>query len=115
PVPVDRNRHVVVMSFLPGTNLSRCTPGNPGALLGAILLQVREAWRRGVVHGDLSEFNVMVEGDRPFLIDWPQWVEADHPNAGETMERDLRVILAHFSRKYGIEYPLPRALAEVTG
>ncbi len=115
PVPVERNRHVVVMSFIPGTNLSRCTLEHPGTALDAILLQVREAYRLGVIHADLSEFNVMVDGGRCFLIDWPQWVEASHPNAGETLERDLRVLLLHFSRKYGIEYPLRRALSEVTG
>jgi RIO kinase 2 len=115
PVPVERNRHVVVMSFLPGVNLSRCTPDDPAAMLDAILRQVKEAYRLGVIHGDLSEFNVMVDGDRCFLIDWPQWVETGHPNAGETLERDLRVLLSHFSRKYGIEEPLDRVLAEVTG
>jgi RIO kinase 2 len=115
PVPVERNRHVVVMSFITGMNLSRCTVENPEAMLDAILVQVREAYRLGVIHADLSEFNVMVDGERCFLIDWPQWLEAGHPNAGETLERDLRVILLHFSRKYGIEYPLPRALTEVTG
>ena len=83
-------------------------------MLEAILGQVREAYRLGVIHGDLSEFNVMVDGDLPYLIDWPQWVETDHPNAGETLERDLRVILTYFARKYGIEYPADRALAEVT-
>jgi RIO kinase 2 len=114
PLPVDRNRHVVVMSFLPGANLSRCTPEDPEALLGTILRQVREAYRLGVIHGDLSEFNIMVDGERCFFIDLPQWVETDHPNAMETLERDLRVILAHFARKHGIEYPLDRALAEVT-
>jgi RIO kinase 2 len=115
PVPVERNRHVVVMSFVPGVNLSRCAPGDPEGMLDAILRQVREAYRLGVIHGDLSEFNVMVDGHRCFLIDWPQWVEASHPNAREVLERDLRVILLHFARKYGIERPLARALAEVTG
>jgi RIO kinase 2 len=114
PLPVERNRHVVVMSFLSGTNLSRCTPEDPPAMLEAVLHQVREAYRLGVIHGDLSEFNVMVDGDRPFLIDWPQWVETGHPNAGETLERDLRILLSHFARKYGMEYSLDRALAEVT-
>jgi RIO kinase 2 len=84
-------------------------------MLGAILDEVREAYRLGVIHGDLSEFNVMVDGNRCALIDWPQWVETGHPNAGETLERDLRVILLHFARKYGIQFPLPRALSEVTG
>jgi RIO kinase 2 len=115
PLPVDRNRHVVVMSLIPGVNLFRCTLEDPGTMLASILLQVREAYRLGVIHADLSEFNVMVDGDRCFLIDWPQWMERDHPNAGEILERDLRVLLLYFSRKYGIEYPISRALGEVTG
>jgi RIO kinase 2 len=115
PVPVGRNRHVVVMSFLPGDILSRCTLEHPAAMLDAILLQVREAYRLGVIHADLSEYNVMIDGNRCFLIDWPQWMETSHPNAGETLERDLRVILLSFARKYGVEYPLPQAISEVTG
>ncbi|MDD1667194.1 MAG: phosphotransferase [Methanomicrobiales archaeon] len=115
PVPVERNRHVVVMSFVHGMILSKCTPEDPPAVLATILRHVKEAYRLGVIHGDLSEFNVMVEGDRCVLIDWPQWVETDHPNAGETLERDLRVVLGYFERKFGIGYPLDRALAEVTG
>jgi RIO kinase 2 len=115
PVPVERNRHVVVMSFLSGVNLFRCHLRDPGQVLDAILGQVREAYRLGVIHADLSEYNVMMDGERCFLIDWPQWMEAGHPNAGETLERDLRVILHYFSRKYGVKYPLARALSEVTG
>jgi RIO-like serine/threonine protein kinase len=42
-------------------------------------------------------------------------MEVSHQNAGEILERDLRVILDYFTRKYGIEYPLSRALGEVTG
>jgi RIO kinase 2 len=103
------------MSFIPGVNLSRCTLEDPGGMLDAILRHVREAYRLGVVHADLSEFNVMVDGDRCFLIDWPQWVEAGHPNAAETLERDLRVLLSYFARRYGIHVPLARALSEVTG
>jgi RIO kinase 2 len=115
PIPVERNRHVVVMSFVSGVNLSRCTPEDPPAMLDSILRHVKEAYRLGVIHGDLSEFNVMVDGDRCILIDWPQWVETDHPNAGETLERDLRIILGYFARKFGIEEPLDRAISGVTG
>jgi RIO kinase 2 len=115
PVPIERNRHVVVMSLIPGEILSRCAPEDPRAMLDAILLQVREAYRLGVIHADLSEFNVMVDGERCYLIDWPQWMETTHQNAGEILERDLKVILDYFTRKFGIEYPLARALGEVTG
>lgn len=36
----------------------------------------------GVIHGDFNEFNIMLtEGDKPIIIDFPQLVSVDHPNA----------------------------------
>ena len=36
----------------------------------------------GVVHGDLSDFNVLVSGDEPVIIDFPQSVDsASNTNA----------------------------------
>jgi RIO kinase 1 len=56
---------------------------------------------RGVVHGDLSEFNVLVDPDGPVIIDLPQAVNAAGNNAAFAMlERDvnnLRSSLARFA------------------
>jgi len=111
PLPIDQNRHVVAMSFVPGVNLSRATLEEPQIILDEILDNVREAYRLGIVHGDLSEFNVMVDERQCWLIDWPQWVETAHPNAGEILARDIENILQYFKRKYGIEYAFDEALA----
>ena len=113
PLPIDQNRHVVAMSFVPGVNLSRAALADPEMILDEILDNVREAYRLGIVHGDLSEFNVMVDEGQCWLIDWPQWVETAHPNAGEILTRDIENILQYFKRKYGLEYACDEALARV--
>ncbi len=113
PLPIDQNRHVVAMSFVPGVNLSRATVAEPEIILDEILDNVREAYRLGIIHGDLSEFNVMVDERQCWLIDWPQWVETAHPNAGEILNRDIENILQYFKRKYGLEYAFDEALARV--
>ena len=113
PLPIDLNRHVLVMSFIPGVDLVRATLEEPEAALDDILKNIREAYRLGIVHGDLSEFNVMVDEGQCWLIDWPQWVETSHPNAGDLLARDIENILQYFKRKYGIEYAFDEALARV--
>ena len=113
PLPIDQNRHVVAMSFVPGANLSRAALAEPEIILDEILDNIREAYRLGIIHGDLSEFNVMVDEKQCWLIDWPQWVEIAHPNAGEILARDIGNILQYFKRKYGIEYAFEEALARV--
>jgi RIO kinase 2 len=115
PLPIDQNRHVVVMSFVPGVNLSRATLEEPEPILDEILDNLAKAYRLGIVHGDLSEFNVMVDEGQCWLIDWPQWVETAHPNAGEILNRDIENILQYFKRKYGLEYAFDEALARVVG
>ena len=115
PVPVGRNRHAVVMSLVAGPNLNRCTVEDPAGMLGEILDNIRSAYHAGIIHADLSEFNVMVEEGRCIIIDWPQWVEADHPNADQIVRRDVENILAYFLRKYQVTYQLEDALQCVTG
>lgn len=114
PLPIDLNRHVLVMSFVQGIDLVRATLEEPEGVLDDILGNVREAYMHGIIHGDLSEFNVMVnEEGECWLIDWPQWVEIDHPNADDLLRRDIENILQYFRRKYGIEYAYDEALAKV--
>jgi RIO kinase 2 len=115
PLPVHRNRHAVVMSLIDGLNLNRCRLDEPAEILDEILKNIRSAYRLGIIHADLSEFNIMVERGRCVIIDWPQWVEADHPNAQQVIQRDIENILTYFKRKYHLNYPFEDALQCVTG
>ena len=64
----------------------------------------------GVVHGDLSDFNVLMSGDGPVIIDFPQAVNASsNQNARKLLLRDVDN-LHRFMRDRVPDYqPLPYA------
>jgi RIO kinase 2 len=113
PRPFAVSRHVLAMEFVGGPALNRITLSDPENGLNMILGEVGKARRLGIIHADLSEFNVMVDESGPKIIDWPQAVEVTHPHAQEPFERDLVNVLRFFERKYRIEMPLERALSRV--
>jgi RIO kinase 1 len=55
--------------------------------------------RAGLVHGDLSEYNVLINGQDTVLIDVGQAVVLEHPMAQELFVRDLQNIAAYFKRQ----------------
>ncbi len=63
---------------------------------------VREVVRMlcaGLVHGDLSEFNILLAADGPVIIDLPQAVDAVHNNhAARLLERDVENLADFFGR-----------------
>ncbi|MFC4699536.1 PA4780 family RIO1-like protein kinase [Glaciecola siphonariae] len=53
----------------------------------------------GIVHGDLSEFNVLVDDYGPVIIDLPQAVNAAaNNNAFEMLQRDVRNITDYYAQ-----------------
>ena len=110
PRPVAASRHALAMEFVSGPALNRITLSDPENGLDMILGEVGAALHLGIIHADLSEFNIMVDESGPKIIDWPQAVEVTHPHAQELLERDLVNVLRFFERKYRIEMPLERAL-----
>jgi len=58
-----------------------------------------------LVHGDLSEYNVMLWNSEIYIIDVSQAVRLDHPNALDFLQRDLHNIVRFFVEDVGIEVP----------
>jgi RIO kinase 1 len=53
----------------------------------------------GVIHGDLSEFNILVDADGPVIIDLPQAIDAaGNTEAGPMLERDVANLATYFSQ-----------------
>ena len=53
----------------------------------------------GVVHGDLSEFNILIDRNGPVIIDLPQAVDAAGNNHAPTiLERDVANLRHYFGR-----------------
>jgi RIO kinase 1 len=66
---------------------------------GALIKEVVRMLCAGIVHGDLSEFNILMSADGPVIIDLPQAVDAaGNNNASEMLERDVRNLSDYFGR-----------------
>jgi RIO kinase 2 len=103
PVPLLMNRNVVAMSLVPGVNLNTIILDEPGEFFDELIELIRQAYTLGFIHGDLSEYNIMTNGQQPVIIDWPQWVPPSHPNAEEILDHDIRTVCQFFQRKYSVE------------
>jgi RIO kinase 2 len=104
PLPIGQNRHTVVMALINGPNLNHCRLEEPEEVLDEILTYAGITYREGIIHADLSEYNILMEEGRCVIIDWPQWVATSHVNAQSILERDIDNILTFFKRKYNVVY-----------
>lgn len=100
PEAIDQNRNALLMSRFDGSELVGIRPESPADLMDSIILEAERAKDIGIVHGDLSEFNVMVGDDDFVIIDWPQWVESSHPQGDTIYRRDIENLRKFFGRKF---------------
>jgi len=112
PKPIYHNRHTIVMQRIEGRQLSEVNQlDDPESLLNGIIENVHKAYKSGVIHADLSEFNILVSTEGGlFIIDWPQYIPPNHPNALEILGRDVKNVLTYFKRKFGVERELEDVL-----
>ena len=115
PKPLLQVKNILIMEFLgeeglPYTQLNILGPESISQLK-SILLDMRKMYRAGLVHADISEYNVLV-GPKPYLIDFGQGVVLSHPNAEKYLERDIHNIVKYFA-KFGFKMGPEEALRYV--
>ena len=104
PDPIAAERNVLVMEFL-GTDGERAKRlgevhlENPRTAYEVVREYARRLYRVGLVHGDLSEYNVVVHDSALYVIDLGQAVTVHHSNSREFLERDCRNVAKFFSRQ----------------
>eukprot|EP00611_Tribonema_gayanum_P027961 TRINITY_DN704_c0_g2_i5.p1 TRINITY_DN704_c0_g2~~TRINITY_DN704_c0_g2_i5.p1 ORF type:complete len:755 (-),score=153.86 TRINITY_DN704_c0_g2_i5:46-2310(-) len=107
PAPLLQRQHVLVMDFL-GDD------GWPAPQLKEVELDSERWWRAYVecleaarllllrcslVHGDLSEYNVLYHNETCHFIDFGQSVHKAHPRAMELLARDLNTMEAFMEKR----------------
>jgi RIO kinase 1 len=77
----------------------RHSPSEARALFQHLLGEVVKMLHAGVVHGDLSDFNVLLGPDGPVIIDFPQAIDAArNTNAKRLLLRDVANLTRFFGR-----------------
>ena len=70
----------------------------------SIVESIRIFWNHGIIHADLSPYNILWWKSKPYIIDFPQSVDArTHPGARAMLERDLKNVSKYFSKYFVID------------
>jgi len=88
---------------------------DPQSVLEKIISNVKIAYQNGYINGDLNEYNIMVNNDNIFILDWPQAIKSDTINANVVLLRDVTNILKFFSKKYKIEKDVGNTINQIKG
>jgi RIO kinase 1 len=105
PRPVGFEENIVVMTlvgdnWVAGPQLNELQSGDYVALSKMVLAAMeRLVSRAHLVHGDLSQYNIVIWDREPFIIDVSQAVLVSHPDAARLLENDFRNVAAFFERK----------------
>ncbi|OQU94143.1 hypothetical protein CLAIMM_00546 isoform 2 [Cladophialophora immunda] len=110
PTPLGQNRHQLIMSLIDGFPLRQIEKvPDPAGLYAELIEMIVRLCSLGLIHGDFNEFNILIkeeeQGDEiklvPVLIDFPQMVSVDHPNAEFYFDRDVECLKRFFARRFG--------------
>lgn len=119
PKPFAFREHVLLMEFIgegdgwPAPTLKdlTLTPNQQAHFYADIIQANRTLYQVAhLVHGDLSEYNILVHEGRTWLIDFGQAVDRSHPETETYLRRDLRTLHRFFERA-----GLPEASDEEVG
>jgi RIO kinase 1 len=104
PRPIAFNRNILVMTFIgedgiPAPLLREIDLNNPIEFYKMILTELKLLYNKaGLVHGDLSEYNIMVWNKKPVIFDVSQALLIEHPLSNSLLQRDIANINAYFKR-----------------
>jgi RIO kinase 1 len=121
PKPIAVKNNVVVMEFIgkDGVNapsLKEQAPSDPAKVYEVLLTFVERLYRKAeLVHGDLSEYNIMMWKGKPVIFDVAQAVPVSHPMAEFFLRRDLGNVNRFFSRLGVKVLPVDEAYRKVVG
>ncbi|MFB6211078.1 MAG: serine/threonine-protein kinase Rio1 [Halobacteriales archaeon] len=104
PEPIAAERNVLVMELVGfaddrARRLAEVTVENPQTAFEVVREYMRRLYTAGLIHGDLSEYNLIIHEGELFVIDLGQAVTVHHPNSDEFLRRDCRNVASFFTRQ----------------
>ncbi len=120
PLPIYVSENILVMEFigedgLPAKTLKETRPEKKDIesyYMQTIDFIAQVFFEKELIHADLSEYNILVRGEKLVFIDMGQSVLSSHPNAKEFFERDVTNMANYFS-KHGLDTSFEKMLSEI--
>ena len=105
PTPITCVHNILVMEYIgdeePAPKIKDSLPKKTDKFFDAIILGIRKLYKAGLIHADLSQFNILNYKEKPVFIDMSQATPLEDPNAMKYLERDIKNI-CNFFKKRGV-------------
>jgi RIO kinase 1 len=105
PEPIACVKNCLVMEYIgdengPAPQIRDVILEEPTEMYDEVVAFIIDGWQDArLVHGDMSEYNILVNDGAPILIDCGQAMTADHFNAKELLKRDINNINRFFKNR----------------
>jgi RIO kinase 1 len=121
PEPMAIQKNVLIMEFI-GKNGERAplmketALEDPEKVFKLILTYLKRLYGKGgLVHADLSEYNIMMWKKKPVIFDVAQSVLVKHPMADRFLRRDIENLHRYFKRKVSDIISVDEMYERITG
>lgn len=108
PYPYKQQNNVLIMEYIPGLMLKDTPLENPEEFFELLMEQLHLMRHSAkLIHGDLSEFNILVKDQIPYIIDLGQAMSiknySDFKDFEDLYIRDITNVVGYFNKKYKLE------------
>lgn len=103
PKPLACHNNMIAMQYIgteemPAPLLKDVSVESPKKLFDDIVENLRKIYDVELVHGDFSEYNILMSDSTPVIIDVGQGVPLSHAMAEEWLQRDIMNVVRYFKR-----------------
>ena len=106
PKPIAFKDNILLMEFIgdsdPAPELRNSPPKNPKKFYKDVIENMHKLFKKGMIHGDLSPFNILNHNEKPVFIDFSQATMTNADNAKELITRDVKNICIYFRKFFEI-------------
>jgi len=107
PTPLTFKNNILVLEFIGkgdiiSHRLSVDAPKKPKEFFKKVIENIRKLYKAGLVHADLSPFNILNNNQEPVFIDFSQATTLESSRAEEFLKRDIKNITTFF-KKLGLK------------
>lgn len=107
PKPLAFKDNIILLEFIgddhAAPQLKNQHPKNKKKFFENVVSNMRKLYQRGLIHGDLSEYNILNWKEQPVFIDFSQATTTNSGLASELLERDVNNIARFFGKFFSVD------------
>lgn len=102
PTPLKFMHNIILLEFIgnkdPAPQLKDKMPSNPSNFYKKVIENYKKLIKAELIHGDLSQYNILNDDDEPVFIDFSQSTPLKSPRGKELLERDIQNLSNFFTK-----------------